>query len=338
MSGVFGTRSYYKPLTYDWAFEFYKTQQKLHWTTEEVPLHTDVVDWNHKLKDNEKHLLTQIFRFFTQGDIDVSEGYVDRYLPKFKLPELRMMLMSFANMEAVHIEAYSLLIETVGMPESEYAAFKDIKEMADKHLFVTETASEWVKGFSPEQRTAFDIAVFSAFTEGLHLFSSFAILLNFTRFGKMQGMGTIVTWSIRDESLHVEGMLKLFETIIHENPKIWTKTFVERLKEIAVKMVEIEDAFIDRAFDMGDIEGLTADEVKNYVRYLADRRLLQLGTTPIFGVKRNPLPWLAEMLNTPEHTNFFEGRATSYAKSGLVGSWSEVWGVLSGEEISASNA
>lgn len=331
MSRVFTTRPYFKPLWYPWAFEAYEQQQKMHWTTDEVPLHEDVLDWNNRLTPAEKNLLTQIFRFFTQGDIDVSEGYVDKYLPKFRLPELRMMLLSFGAMEAVHVHAYSLLLETVGMPETEYAAFADIKEMADKHLFVTEGASEMVKDFTEDQRTAFDIAVFSAFTEGLHLFSSFAILLNFTRFKKMKGMGTIVTLSIRDESLHVEGMMKLFSTIIDENPRIWTPLFEEKIREMAARMVEVEDAFIDRAFSMGPIEGLEPSDIKQYMRYLADRRLLQLGSSPLYGVKKNHLSWLTEMLNSPEHTNFFEGRATAYSKGGLNGSWNDVWG-FSNEE------
>ena len=329
MTPIFESRDYFKPLNYDWAFQFWLQQQKMHWLPEEVPLHEDVRDWNNKLSDSERELLSQIFRFFTQGDVDVSEGYVERYLPVFRLPELRMMLLAFSNMETIHIHAYSLLLETIGMPEAEYQAFKDIKAMAEKHLFVTGGASEMVKGFSAEQRSAFDIAIFSAFTEGLHLFSSFAILLNFTRFGKMKGMGQIVTWSVRDESLHVEGMLKVFREIIAQNPKIWTRTFEDRLIEICQKMVEVEDAFIDTAFASGGIEGLTADEVKAYVRYLADRRLLQLGSKTIYDQRTNPLPWLAEMLNAPEHANFFETRATEYAKGGAVGDFGkDVWGVM----------
>lgn len=329
MTDVFSTRDYFKPLNFDWAFSHWLQQQKMHWLPEEVPLHEDVRDWNSKLTDNERDLLAQIFRFFTQGDIDVSEGYVDRYLPIFKLPELRMMLLAFANMETIHIHAYSLLLETIGMPEAEYKAFKEIKAMADKHMFVTEGASDMVKGFSQDQRTAFDIATFSAFTEGLHLFSSFAILLNFTRFGKMKGMGQIVTWSVRDESLHVEGMLRVFRQIIDEKPHLWTKTFEDRLREICAKMVEVEDAFIDTAFASGGIEGLTSEEVKAYVRYLADRRLLQLGSGSMYHQRTNPLPWLAEMLNAPEHANFFETRATEYAKGAAQGNFSgEVWGSL----------
>jgi ribonucleoside-diphosphate reductase beta chain len=313
-------------MSYPWAYEFWETQQKIHWLPEEVPLQEDVRDWNTHLSDEERNLLTQLFRFFTQGDVDVSEGYVEKYLPKFQMPELRMMLLAFANMETVHIDAYALLLETIGMPESEYEAFKDIEEMAEKHEFVTQGAGEMVKGFSKEQKAAFDIAIFSAFTEGLHLFSSFIILMNFARFGKMKGMGQIVTWSVRDESLHVEGMMKIFHTIVEEHPEIWTQTFENRLRDICRRMVDVEFAFIDRAFEMGGIEGLTPEEVKEYVKYIADRRMLQLGTSPVYGVKDNPLPWVTWMMGGVEHANFFETRATEYSKGGVKGNWNEdIW-------------
>ena len=183
----------------------------MHWMPESVPLHTDVKDWQ-DVTPEEKHLLTQIFRLFTQSDVDVGAGYVDKYMPIFKKPEARMMMSSFANMESIHQDAYSLLLDTVGMPEIEYKAFAEYEEMSDKHDYVGE-----FKPLKSDKKTiAKTLAVYSAFTEGLQLFSSFAILLNFPRFGKMKGMGQIVTYSIRDESMHVEAMTKLFREFIQE--------------------------------------------------------------------------------------------------------------------------
>lgn len=340
-SNVFAPRGHFKPMAYEWAFAAYHEQQKAHWLPEEVPLHEDVVDWKAKLTVPEKNLLTQIFRFFTQGDIDVSEGYVDKYLPIFRHPELRMMLMAFANMEAVHVHAYSLLLEEIGMPEVEYRAFQKIKEMAAKHDFVTQGADELVLGFSDAQKTAFDIAIFSAFTEGLHLFSSFAILLNFTRFGKMKGMGQIVTWSIRDESMHVAGMTRLFRTITSEDGSVMTPAFVGQLVKACRTMVALEDDFIDLCFTEagGEIEGLTAADMKLYTRFIADRRMQQLGVEPIFGVETSPLGWLTEMLNVVEHANFFETRATEYSKGSATGNWQgDVWGSLQPAAIDAPAA
>lgn len=318
--GILGERSYFKPFEYAWAFDYYKTQsQAMHWIPEEVPLNEDVKDWNQRLTVEEKNLLTQIFRFFTQSDVDVGSGYYDKFIPIFKKPELRMMLGSFANMESIHQHAYSLLLDTVGMPEMEYKAFFDYEQMAEKHDFVQD--------FDPNNRKglAKTLAVYSAFTEGMQLFSSFAILLSFSRFNKMKGMSQIVTYSIRDESLHVEGMTKIFRTFIKENYDIWTDDFKKEIYDIARKMVELEDKFIDLAFEQGGVQGLEPDEVKQYIRYICDRRLLQLGLKANYGVSDNPLEWLEGILNGVEHTNFFEGRATEYNHGTLKGSWDDVW-------------
>jgi ribonucleoside-diphosphate reductase beta chain len=318
MSRVTETRDYFKPIEYPWALEAFKSQQAMHWVPDEVSLGEDVKDWNNTLTDAEKNLLTQIFRFFTQGDIDVANGYIDKYLPVFKKPELRMMMTSFAAMEAVHVQAYSYLLDTIGMHESEYQAFKSYKEMADKH--------EFIKDFHTDDlpNTFKSLAVYSAFTEGLQLFSSFAILLNFSRFGKMKGMGQIVTWSIRDESLHVESMIKLFNTMKEENPHLWTKELKKDLYDICREMVILEDAFIDLAFSQGGIEGLTSEEVKQYVRYTADVRLVQLGLKPNYNVE-DPIPWLEEKIGSQEHTNFFENTPTEYSKASTTGTWEEAY-------------
>ena len=217
---LLGTRDYYKPFDNPWMFDYYVLQNQMHWMPESVPLHTDVKDWQ-ELSDNEKNLLTQIFRLFTQSDVDVGSGYVDRYMRIFKKPEARMMMGSFANMESIHQHAYSLLLDTVGMPELEYKAFAEYEEMADKHDYISNIKTTR----RDKESIAKTLAVYSAFTEGLQLFSSFAILLNFPRFGKMKGMGQIVTYSIRDESMHVEAMTKLFREFIQENLDIWTDKF-----------------------------------------------------------------------------------------------------------------
>ena len=299
-------------------FDYYVEQNQMHWFPEDVPLHNDVKDWQ-ELDTNEKNLLTQIFRLFTQSDVDVSSGYVDRYMRIFKKPEARMMMGAFNNMESIHQHAYSLLLDTVGMPELEYKAFAEYEAMSDKHEYVNNikvTANN-------KESIAKALAVYSGFTEGLQLFSSFIILLNFPRFGKMKGMGQIVTYSIRDESLHVEAMTKLFREFIQENIDIWTDDFKKEIYQACREMVALEDKFLDLVFEMGDIEGLTKKEVSQYIRYIADRRLLQLGLKPNYKVKDNPLGWLDEVLGV-EHQNFFEGRATAYMKAGLRGNMNKL--------------
>ena len=305
------TRDYYKPFDNPWMFDYYSQQNQMHWFPEDVPLHNDVKDWQN-MTDEEKNLLTQIFRLFTQSDVDVSAGYVDRYMKIFKKPEARMMMGAFNNMESIHQHAYSLLLDTVGMPEVEYKAFAEYEAMADKHEYVD--AVRVTKG--DKRSIAKALAIYSGFSEGLQLFSSFIILLNFPRFGKMKGMGQIITYSIRDESLHVEAMTKLFREFIQENIDIWTDDFKAEIYQACREMVDLEDRFLDLVFEQGDIVGLTKKEMRKYIRYIADRRLLQLGLKPNYNVKDNPLNWLDDVLGV-EHQNFFEGRATTYMKAGL---------------------
>jgi ribonucleoside-diphosphate reductase beta chain len=315
-------RTYFKPFNYPWAYDAWLKHEQAHWLHTEVPMAEDMKDWKKKLTAEEKQFLTNIFRFFTQGDIDVAGGYVNNYLPYFPQPEIRMMLMGFAAREALHIAAYSHLIETLGMPESTYNEFLEYQEMKDKHDYVLEISSK----NGTLSSTATHIAVFSAFTEGMQLFSSFIMLLNFPRHGMMKGMGQIVTWSIVDETMHAENMIKLFKEFIKENSEIWNDELKGKIYTIAEKMVELEDKFIDLCYQGADMRELSAEDVKKYIRYIADRRLISLGMKGIFKVKKNPLPWVEEMINAPVHGNFFENRVTDYAKGALSGSWDDVWG------------
>jgi ribonucleoside-diphosphate reductase beta chain len=314
-------RSNFKPFNYPWAYDAWLKHEQSHWLHTEVPMAEDVKDWKKKLTDEEKKFLTHIFRFFTQGDIDVAGGYVHNYLPYFPQPEVRMMLLGFAAREALHIAAYSHLIETLGLPETTYNEFLQYAEMKEKHDYVLNLSAQ----NSTKQNTAKHIAVFSAFTEGMQLFSSFIMLLNFPRHGKMKGMGQIVTWSIVDETQHTENMIRLFKEYIKENPEIWNDELKAELYTIAERMVVLEDRFIDLAFAMGGMDDLDAADVKQYIRYITDRRLISLGLKGIMKVKKNPLPWVEEMINAPIHGNFFENRVTDYAKGATTGSWDDVW-------------
>ncbi len=322
MSNLLSERSYFKPFNYPWAYDAWLKHEQSHWLHTEVPMVEDVNDWKKRLTDGEKHFLTNIFRFFTQGDIDVAGGYVNNYLPYFPQPEIRMMLMGFAAREALHVAAYSHLIETLGMPETTYQEFLEYDSMKAKHDYFLGLSNA---GATPET-IATNIAAFSAFTEGMQLFSSFIMLLNFPRHGKMKGMGQIVTWSIVDETQHAESMIKLFRSYVEENRDIWNDELKSSIYTVAEKMVELEDKFIELSFSMGEMEDLTEADVKKYIRYICDRRLISLGMKGIFKVKKNPLPWVEEMINAPTHTNFFENRATDYAKGALSGTWESVWG------------
>ena len=325
----------YKPFRYPWAYEFWKKQQQVHWMPEEVPLGEDCKDWAVKLTDKERNLLTQIFRFFTQSDVEVGANYMENYMPLFKPTEVSMMLSAFSNMETIHIAAYALLLETIGMPDTEFSAFMEYEEMAAKHDYLGQFGCE------TNEDIAVSMAVFGAFTEGLQLFASFAMLMNFPRFNKMKGMGQIVSWSVRDESLHCEGMIKLFHTFCAETG-VMSPALKDKIAECCRTVVALEDKFIELAFEAGEVEGMTPEDIKQYIRYIADWRMGQLKLDPIFGVDKHPIPWLTEILNGVEHANFFEARATEYSKGATKGDWhgdDGVWGqfdqVMSRRETAA---
>jgi ribonucleoside-diphosphate reductase beta chain len=324
---------------YGWAYEFWKRQQQTHWMGEEVPLGADIKDWaSERVTDNERALLTQIFRFFTQSDVEVGDNYLKRYIPIFQPLEVQMMMAAFSNMETVHIDAYALLLKTLGMPKAEFEAFRDYAEMRAKadymHSFGVETVAD----------VARTLAMFGAFTEGMSLFASFAMLLNFPRHNKMNGMGQIVSWSVRDESLHCQGIIRLFHDWHRETGAV-TRAVRDDILDVAKTMVALEERFIDLAFSLGAIAGMSATNIKDYVRYIADWRLTQLRFTLLFGnfeetesgyraLKPHPLPWLVEILNGVEHANFFEQRATEYSKAASRGSWDGPEGVWTAFEQS----
>ncbi len=322
--GLLTSSHSYKPFRYPWAYDFWKIQQQVHWLPEEVPLGEDCKDWATRLDDKERNLLTQIFRFFTQSDVEVGANYMENYMPLFKPVEVRMMLASFSNMETVHIAAYALLLETIGMPDSEFSAFMEYQEMAAKHDYLGKF------GVETDKDILTSMAVFGGFTEGLQLFASFAMLMNFPRFNKMKGMGQIVSWSVRDESLHCEGMMKLFHTFAEETGAL-TASVKDDIADCCKTVVALEDKFIELAFEAGQVEGMTPEDIKKYIRYIADWRMGQLKLKPIYGVKEHPIPWLSEILNGVEHANFFEARATEYSKGATKGAWhgdDGVWGLF----------
>jgi ribonucleoside-diphosphate reductase beta chain len=206
------------------------------------------------------------------------------------------------------------------MPDSEFSAFTQYKEMKDKHDYMQKF------GVETDADILRTVAMFGAFTEGLQLFASFAMLMNFPRFNKMKGMGQIVSWSVRDESLHCEGMIRVFHTLAAETGAL-TDEVKNDIIDCCRTVVMMEDAFIDLAFSMGPVQGMTAQDIKNYIRYIADWRLGQLKLPAIYGVKEHPIPWLSEILNGVEHANFFEQRATEYSKGATGGDWHGADGV-----------
>ena len=312
----------YKPFRYPWAYEAWLTQQRVHWLPEEVPLADDVKDWHRNLTDAERNLLTQIFRFFTQADVEVNNCYMKHYSQVFKPTEVLMMLSAFSNIETIHVAAYSHLLDTIGMPEIEYQAFLRYKEMKDKY--------DYMQTFRVDSKheIAKTLAAFGAFTEGLQLFASFAILLNFPRFGKMKGMGQIISWSARDETLHCLSIIRLFRTFVAGEPGdldggAACARSTSPARPSWTTRTRSSTSPSSRARSRGSIRR----SVKEYIRYIADRRLVAARSqSALSRLDRNPLPWLDDMLNAVEHANFFENRATEYSKASTSGTWEEAFG------------
>jgi glutaredoxin 3 len=290
---------------------------KLAWGEWECDLNEDVAQWKSgKISSSEKNFITQILRLFTQSDVIVGGSYVDVFLPRIKNNEARMMMLSFAQRETIHMRSYALLNDTLGFPESEYTAFLEYEAMADK--------IEFMQTFDPDTKQGLAKAIAQTVcNEGMSLFSAFVMLLNFQRFGKLKGMCEIVEWSIRDETMHVDGMTALFRQYITENPEVVTDEFKQSIYDMYRTAVTLEDKVIDLAFELGAMEGITKSEVKEYIRYIADRRLVNLGLKANWDISANPLPWLDWVLNGDSFKNFFEGRVTDYSADGMSG---ESWG------------
>jgi len=313
----------YKPFNYPWAERFEDDQQSVHWIPREVPMGEDLKDWaiqSDRLTAAERSLLMNIFRLFTQSDIDVADNYMDQLTKIFKNGEVRRMLMVFGAFETIHIKAYSYVLESLKVPDSVYHEFLEIEEMREKH--------DWLKSYKAEDLHSLliTLAVFSSFVEGLQLFASFAMLMNFPRFGLMRGMGQIVTWSIRDETIHVKAGQRLYHALLAECG-IPSSALAPELQDAARYFVRMEDAFIDKAFEVGEIRGANKQQFKDFVRYVADIRLGELDIEPIFHIEEHPIPWFDEQTGH-EHANFFETRATEYSKAAFTQTWEEAWDAL----------
>lgn len=382
-------RSYYKPFAYKEFYDRWMKHERSHWLPQEVPMHEDVDDWKNKLNKLEKKFLTNIFRFFTQGDVDVAGAYCTDYIPNFyQTPEIAMFLCSVAAREAIHIDAYSYLIETLSMPESTYREFLEYNEMKEKQTYIKKFQQSsmgslgkktnyyviyavmyvlslmivspvlalilqplfifiLIRLYNHKQRLikehiAAGIALFSGFTEGMQLFSSFVMLLSFPLNGLMKGMGQIITWSIVDETQHIDGMISLFKIFLRENTNCSCKKIYgcscirpdvlkETVVDIAYNMVHLEDNFINLVYqEYSEDEvfmNITKSNLKKYIRFIANKRLNTMGYDNLFLTElENPLPQFEIMINAPINTNFFENRSTDYSKPVNSDNWKTVWG------------
>lgn len=312
-------RPFYKPMPYSWCHESWLQQMRVHWLAEEVMMIDDIKDYN-AFNAVELNCCVTVMRSITQNEMIVGTCYMREYASVFKPYEVAMMLSCFAAMEANHTEAYAYLLDSLGLPEVEYKTCMECKEISEKFDFLG--------GFDCKsiQSIATTLAVFGGLVEGAQLFGIFATLLNYQRFGKMRGMGQILAWSMRDETLHSNSIIKLWHAFVKENhDEIDFRALGEYIIFCAKKMIELEDNYIDLVFEMGPVYDLTPQLMKRYMRYIVNYRLSQIYLRPVFDEKINPLPWMDDILNAMEHSNFFETRPTEYSKASTQGDWSEVF-------------
>lgn len=308
----------FQPFEYFQAYSYWERQQQAHWLHLEVSMAADVQDFKLNLTDAERRVIGQVLKGFAQTEVVVNDYWknVSDWFPK---PEIAMMSSAFANMETVHAKAYAYLNETLGLDD--FAAFLEEPTIKDK----IDTLIAVEHGTLPEITRS--LAVFSGFAEGVQLFSSFAVLMNFSRFNKLKGIGQIVAFSIRDESLHSEGGCWLFRQLVEENPDLLTDALKRQVYDAARNAVRMEDAFIDQVFETGAIEGLDPHDLKVYIRHRANTKLGDLGFKNNWrNLNREALArmdWFDDFSVGVEQQDFFAQRVTAYSKG--THDFSQIW-------------
>ena len=304
-------RIYYKPFEYQEAFNFYKDQHRAHWLADEVPLASDLNDWKLKLNESEKNLIGNILKSFAQTEVHVNDYWSTKVSIWFPKPEIQAMARVFADFESIHAEAYARLNEELGLDD--FKAFMEDEVSKAKIDRLIETPGTTI------EEQALSLAIFSAFTEGVNLFSSFAILMSFQLRNLMKGTGQIVEWSVRDESLHSKAGCWLFRKLLEEQPELNTPALRSKVIEACELSVNLEFDFIEKAFEMGDIEGLTKEQVKNFIKARANEKMIELGYPAVYNdIDPNLLKqieWFGHLTSGKTHQDFFAGRVTSYSKS-----------------------
>jgi ribonucleoside-diphosphate reductase beta chain len=312
-------RVVFAPFEYEEPYQFWLKQQQAHWLHTEIQMASDLQDWKENLSESERNVIGNVLKGFTQTEVLVGEYWSSRVSQWFPKPEIALMASAFSGMEGIHAKAYAYLNESLGL--NDFAAF--LAEPTAKAK-IDNLVNLKVKTKSD---IAISLAVFSGFTEGVNLFSSFAILLHFSRMNTMKGLGQIISFSVKDESLHSEAGCWLFRKFIEENPSLLTNEVRDEIIEAARSTVALEDDFIDKVFEMGPIRDLDPQDLKQYIRYRTNTKLGDLGLKPNW---RNldkdrlaKMEWFDYLTAGQEHQDFFAGRVTGYSK-GVV-NWDSIW-------------
>lgn len=308
-------RVVYKPFEYPEAHDYWMKQQQAHWLHTEVPMMSDVNDWKQNLNETEKNIIGSILKGFAQTETVVNYYWSTLVTSWFRKPEVIKMAVTFGAFETIHAEAYSLLNEELGLDdfsefledETTMAKIETLMNVRDSH----DGTPDW-------HERAKSLAIFSAFTEGVNLFSSFAVLLSFKLRNLLKGVGQIVEWSIRDESLHSDAGCWLFRTLLKEHPELDTPELREQIEEAARLSLKLELDFIDKVYEMGDLEGCSKYDLVSFIKHRVNTKMGDLGYGPVVNgidteaVQR--MSWFDSLSAGKQHTDFFANRVTNYSK------------------------
>lgn len=326
---LFEERIEYKPFEFPIYFtEGWLKQAQAFWLHTEISMQGDIKDWNEHLTPAEKNLVGNILLGFAQTECAVSDywtGMVTKWFPKH---EIKQMAIMFGSQETIHAVAYSYLNETLGLED--FAAFLHEPSIASKFEFLMETNADYshedlLHSADARKDVAKSLAIFSAFAEGVSLYSSFAVLYSFQMRNLLKGVGQQMKWSVRDESLHSKMGCQLFRHMCEEYPEL-KDSVQSQVEEASQLMVEMELKFIDKMFEMGDLENLKKYDLKNFIIRRANEKLMELGYLPIFeydNESADKLDWFYHLTGGVTHTDFFAIRPTDYSKAGENENWDE---------------
>jgi len=331
MSKLFEERIPYKPFEFPVYYEEgWLKQAQAFWLHTEISMQGDVKDWNEVLTKEEKNLVGNILLGFAQTECAVSDYWTTMVTNWFPKHEIKQMAMMFGSQETIHATAYSYLNETLGLDD--FSAFLHEPAVAEKFELLTQTTADWTHkdlASNPQARkeVARSLAIFSAFSEGVSLYSSFAVLYSFQMRNMLKGIGQQMKWSVRDESLHSKMGCQLFRHMCEEFPELLEDS-KESILEAANLIVELESRFIDMIFEQGDLENLKKDDLKEFIKARTNIKLEELGYKSQFTYnkeKAENLEWFYHLTGGLTHTDFFSVRPTDYSKANEGEDFGDMW-------------
>jgi ribonucleoside-diphosphate reductase beta chain len=314
------------PFKYKWAWDKYLAGCANHWMPQEVNMQRDIELWKNPngLTDDERRLVKRNLGFFVTADSLAANNIVLGTYRHITAPECRQYLLRQAFEEAIHTHAYQYIVESLGLDEKEiFNAYNEIASIHDKDQFLIPhinvlTDPDFKTGtLETDQTLLKSIIVFACMMEGLFFYVGFTQILALGRQNKMTGAAEQYQYILRDESMHVNFGIDLINTIKMENPLLWTPAFREEIKALFMEAVELEYRYAEDTMPRG-VLGLNAPMFKGYLRFIANRRAVQIGLDPLFPSEENPFPWMSEMIDLKKERNFFETRVTEYQTGGAL--------------------